>query len=85
MPNYDAPADLHRLEMTDVKPGHPNHPGPRRLRDGKFGDLVKQVIAKRLPDAQLYSITTNLEAGFQKTLFQYPDIVEVYNRTDFPR
>jgi hypothetical protein len=31
MPNYDAPADLHRLEMTDVKPGHPNHPGPRLM------------------------------------------------------
>jgi hypothetical protein len=85
MPNYDAKADLHRMQMNDVKPGHPNHPGPIFLNDGKFSDLVKQVMAKRVPDAQLYEITTGLEAGFQKTVFKYPDIVEVYNRPDFPR
>jgi hypothetical protein len=85
MPNYDAHADLHRLEMNTVNPGHPNHPGPHFLHDGKFSDLVKKVMAKREPDAQLYSITTDLEAGFQRTVFNYLDIVDVYNRPDFPR
>jgi hypothetical protein len=85
MPNYHALADLHRIQMNDVKPGHPNHPGPHFLHDGKFSELVKQVMAKRVPDAQLYSITTSLEAGFHRIEFTYADIVDVYNRPDFPR
>jgi hypothetical protein len=71
--------------MNDVEPGHPNHPGPHFLEPGKFSDLVKKVMAKRGPDAQLYSITPTLEAGFQKTCFNYADIMDVYNRPDFPR
>jgi hypothetical protein len=85
MPNYDAPAELWRAWMTTPMFGHPVKAGPQQIDRGKFSDFVKKVAIKRVPDAHLYSITTTLEAGFQRTTFHYADIVEVYNRSDFPR
>jgi hypothetical protein len=86
MPNYDASAELYRIQMTTVKLGYPKiRSAAHHVHHGKYSDLVKKVMAEPLSDAQCYEITTGLEAGFQQTLFQYRDIVEVYNRTDFPR
>jgi hypothetical protein len=85
MPNYNAPAELHRFEMSTSTFGSRINPGPRFLRAGSFVEFANFVMAKREPDAHLYSITTGLEAGFQKTEFRYQDIVKLYNEPDFPR
>jgi hypothetical protein len=85
MPNYNAPAELHRFEMTNVQWGKKNSPGPRFLRSMTVMDGVKTVMAKREADRQIYSITTSLEAGFGKEVLAYQDIEAISQRTDFPR
>jgi hypothetical protein len=84
MPNYDAIADLHRLEMRPMRVGQKITPGPRYLRSLPMKDCVKQVMSKRPPDAHTYSITVPLEAGFGKDVLNYWDIEAIARQPDFP-
>jgi hypothetical protein len=85
MPSYNAPAELHRFEMTNIHLGAKLNPGPRFLRSTTMVDGVKTVMAKRQADRQIYSITTSLEAGFGKQVLTYQDIEAISQRADFPR
>lgn len=85
MPNYDATADLHMYQMNPIRFGQKLKPGPLYLRSAKFVQCVNEVMSKREPDAQLYSITVPLEAGFGKDTLYYRDIEAISQRPDFPR
>jgi hypothetical protein len=85
MPNFDATADLHRLEMTTPIYGQKNRPGPRWLESGKASDLMSKVVAKREADQPVYSITVPLEAGFGKDTLHFRDIQEFAKHPDFPK
>jgi len=85
MPNYEAIADLHRLEVRPIRFGEKNSLGPRYLRSLPIKECVNQVMSKRPPDAHTYSITVPLEAGFGKDVLNYWDIEAISQRPDFPR
>jgi hypothetical protein len=84
MPNFDATADLYRLEMRTPIYGHKSHAGPRWLESGRACDLMRKVVAKREADQPVYSITVPLEAGFGKGVLNFRDIREIAKHSDFP-
>jgi hypothetical protein len=85
MPNFNATADLHRLEMRTPIHGQKTRPGPCWLESGKASDLMRKVVAKREADQPVYSITVPLEAGFGKDVLNFRDIQEFAEHPDFPR
>ena len=85
MPNFNATADLHRLEMKTPIYGRKNRPGPRWLESGKASDLIRKVVAKRGSDQLADSITVPLEAGFGRDVLHFRDIQEFAKHPDFPK
>jgi hypothetical protein len=75
--NWNAQADLHRIEQMQSEP----RLSPKYLkgRDGTFASLIKEVMAERAPDRQLYSIMVG------DTVYDAAAIEVLYERTDFPR
>jgi hypothetical protein len=84
MSDFNAKADLHRVEMTNSKLGT-KIPPPRVVHSGTVVECINKVMAKREPDRVLYSMTVPLEAGFIKALLDYCDIEAISQRADFPR
>jgi hypothetical protein len=85
MPNFNATADLHRLEMRTPIYAQKNRPGPRWLESGKASNLMRKIVAKREADQPVYSITVPLEAGFGKDTLNFLDIQEFAKHPDFPK
>jgi hypothetical protein len=84
MSDFNAKADLHRVEMNAPKPGT-KITSPRLVHSGTVVECIKKVMAKREPDRVLYSMTVPLEAGFIKAVLDYRDIEAISQRPDFPR
>jgi hypothetical protein len=85
MPNFNATADLYRLEMSSPQYGQKIQPGLRCLESGKAADLIKKVVAKREGDQPVYLITVPLEAGFGKDMLHFRDIQDFAKHADFPK
>jgi hypothetical protein len=73
--NWNAQAQLYRIEQMQGEPGL----SPKYLKDGTFAVLIKEVMAKRAPDRQLYSIIVG------DTVYDAAAIEAQYEQTDFPR
>jgi hypothetical protein len=73
--NWNAQASSHRIEQMQSEPGL----SPKHLRDGTLAPLIKEVMAKRSPDRQQYSIMVG------DTVYDAAAIEALYERTDFPR
>ncbi len=84
MSDFNALADLHRVEMNAATWGRPIKPGPRYLETAPLAQCVNKVMGKRQADRVLYSITVPLEAGFIKDVLDYRDIEAISKRADFP-
>lgn len=84
MSDFNAKADLHRVEMTASKPGT-KIASPRLIHSGTVVECIQKVMAKREPDRVLYSMTVPLEAGFVKAVLNYRDIETISQRSDFSK
>jgi hypothetical protein len=84
MSDFNARAELHRLEMTRSEFGRKLPTSPRLVYSGTVTECVSKVMGKRDPDRCLYSMTVPLEAGFGKDVLQHDDIEAVFRRADFP-
>jgi hypothetical protein len=75
--DWNAQADLHRIEQMQSEPGL----SPKYLegRDGTLASLIREVMAVRVPDRQLYSTMVG------DTVYDAAAIEALYERTDFPR
>jgi hypothetical protein len=84
--NYDAPASLHRWNSLEKKRARDAQMyGTRQIWDGTLAGCVKQFIAKPSARKPLYDIMVGEEAGVGKTILEPRDIVEIANRSDFPK
>jgi hypothetical protein len=74
--DWNALADLHRLEQMQSEPRH----SPRYLegRDGTLASLVNQVMAKNIADRQRYSIMVG------EKVFNAAAIEALFKQDDFP-
>jgi hypothetical protein len=84
MSDFNALAELHRLEMTRPDPTKALS-GPRMVHTGTVAECVRKVMAKREPDRQIYSMTVKLEAGFGGPTLHYREIEQTARRADFPK
>jgi hypothetical protein len=85
MPDFNATADLHRVEMNPVRLGQPIKPSPRYLETAPIIQCINRVMGKRQADRVIYSITVPLEAGFGKKVLDYRDIEDIAARPDLPK
>ena len=85
MPNFNASADLHVMQMNPIRFGQKLKAGPLYLETLPITECIERVMKKRVPDAHLYSITVPLEAGFGKDVLYYSDIEAISKRPDYPR
>jgi hypothetical protein len=85
MPDFNAAADLHRVEASPARWGHPIKPSPRYLETAPVAQCVNRVMGKRQADRVIYSITVPLEAGFGKQVLDYRDIEDIAACPDFPK
>jgi hypothetical protein len=84
MSDFNARAELHRVEMRRARWGEPIQTSPRMIHAGTVAECVTRVMGKRDPDRRIYSMTVPLEAGFGKAVLEFDDIEAVAQRTDFP-
>jgi hypothetical protein len=85
MSDFNASAELHRVEMNDARWGEPIKTSPRMVHTGTVVECVTRVMGKRDPDRRIYSMTVGFEAGFGKEVLEYNDIEAISGRPDFPR
>jgi hypothetical protein len=85
MSDFNAPAELHRVEMAHRNWGHSLPTSPRMVHAGSVAECVTKVMGKRDPDRRIYSLTVDFAAGFGKAILEYDDIEAIAARKDFPR
>ena len=85
MYNFNAKAELRRLEITTPKPGEKIGSSARMVSQGSVADCINTLMAKREPDRQIYSITMGPDFGMDATVLHYKDIEELYGYPGFPR
>jgi hypothetical protein len=85
MPDFNAVADLHRIEMRPTEFGKKITTDPHYLESGRVFELINRVMGKRSPDRVLYSITPPREAAFNKEELNYQDIEDLSHHPDFPK
>jgi hypothetical protein len=85
MSDFNARAELHRLEMTRSEFGRKLPTSRRLVYSGTVTECVSKVMGKRDPDRCLYSMTVPLEAGFGADALHHDEIEAIFRRADFPR
>ena len=78
--NYNAGAKVMMLEKPDAA-GHARG-GP--IKSTTLGEAVRYVMSLAEDEGNRSSIAVGLEAGTDKTLLQFHDILAISRRSDFP-
>jgi hypothetical protein len=84
MPDFNAKADIYRVEFKSAAGHRPNAPS-KPIRSGTVAEGVRWIMAKRPDDRKTYFMTVALEAGFLKGELRYRDIEDISRRADFPQ
>ena len=63
MYNFNAKAELHRLEMNTPEHHGKTAPSPRLIAEGTVAECINKIMAKREPDRQIYSIAIGPDFG----------------------
>jgi hypothetical protein len=83
--NFNAKAELHRLEMKPVAPGFPKLTSPSVVLSGTLEQCIRKVMERPKHDRDGYSIQVDPDANLVKTHLGVEDIEHLHNHPEFPK